>query len=74
MILLLAAAIPALLGTVVIGAALAQRQRELSLGADIAALRRRTAAATYRLPAAANDTYPVTAAKIRRRADRSFRR
>ncbi|HTY69142.1 MAG TPA: hypothetical protein VMH36_20985 [Alphaproteobacteria bacterium] len=74
MILLLAVAIPALLGVVVIGAALAQRQRELSLGADIAALRRRAARATYRLPAAANDTYPVVAAKIRRRADRSFRR
>ncbi len=74
MILLLAVAIPALLGVVVIGAALAQRQRELSLGADIAALRRRAAAAAYRLPAPANDTFPLAAAKIRRRADRSFRR
>jgi hypothetical protein len=73
MILLLAVAIPALLGVVVVGAALAQRQYDLSLGADIAALRRRRAAVAYRLLALpANDTLPLM--KIRRRADRSFRR
>jgi len=74
MILLLAVAIPVLLGAVVVGAAVAQRQRELALGADIAALRRRATPATYRLPMPANDAFPVTAAKIRRRADRAFRR
>jgi hypothetical protein len=82
MILLLAVAIPALLGAVVIGAALAQRGREQSLGADIAYLRRRRAPAAMRLPLPANDIFPVMgpamrpvmAAKIRRRADRSFRR
>jgi hypothetical protein len=74
MILLLAAAIPVVLGALVIGAALAQRERELSLGADIAALRRRAAPAAYRLPLPANDSVPLAAAKIRRRADRAFRR
>ncbi|MBV8534661.1 MAG: hypothetical protein JO128_03650 [Alphaproteobacteria bacterium] len=74
MILLLAVAIPVLLGVVVVGGALAQRQRELSLGADIAALRRRARPAAYRLPLPANDSFPVVAAKIRRRADRAFRR
>ncbi len=78
MILLLAVAIPALLGAVVIGAAVAQRQRELSLGSDIATLRRRAAPAD-RLPVPANDTFPVMAmtgwaAKVRRRGDRSLRR
>ena len=74
MILLLAVAIPALLGAVVVGGALAQRQYELSLGADIAALRRRRAPAAYLLPLPANDAFAVMTAKIRRRANRSFRR
>ena len=74
MILLLAVAIPALLGVIVVGAAVAQRQRELALGADIAALRRRAAPVAFRLPAPANDTFPITAAQVRRRRDRVLRR
>lgn len=79
MILLLAVAIPALLGAVVIGAAVAQRRHELALGADLAALRRRAAPIAFHLPTPANDTFPVMgskarAAQVRRRSDRVLRR
>ena len=79
MILLLAVAMAALPGATVVGAAVAQRRRELALGGHIAALRRRAAPVAFRLPAPANDTFPVMgskagAAQLRRRADRVLRR
>jgi hypothetical protein len=73
MILLLAVAIPALVGAIVIAGAVTQRCRERSLGADIAALRRwRAASAAMRLPVPANDAFPVMA-NVRRRGDRLVR-